>query len=130
LLLPNHTCKFSICIYKNTKLRIYNLYFFIKQEASLLTFHINDDLNNYYLSIPPSNSIYNQIYNQSSTLIDELLIEEKSVDETNPIKSIKSAALNNGFEGSKPAIFLRYKDKSSEYIRIYPGLFKYWSQFD
>jgi hypothetical protein len=91
----------------------------------LRTFHINDDLNKYYISIPPSTSIYNQFYNQSSILIDELFTtDEKSVDETNPVKSIKAAALANSFEPSKPSIFLRYKDQYSESIRIYPGLFK------
>jgi hypothetical protein len=166
----------------------------------LRTFHINDDLSNYYLSIPPppppptpphttsTTAMYTQVYTgPNSSLIDEPYVaEEKWVDDTNPIRSIKTALYNSIGSGSisggcgnmisggggsggggsscttitadgvsstsmnsssvqpqggpnsssnanssmsnnssRPAIFLRYKDRFSEFIRIYPGLFKY-----
>lgn len=56
--------------------------------------------------------------------MDDLQINEKIVVESNPIKTIKSATLNNNFEGTKPSILLRYKDQNTENIRIYPGVIK------
>lgn len=82
-------------------------------EASLRTFHINDDPQNYYVSIPISKS--NALDHSGSW---EDLVEEKIVDESNPIKSIKALA------APKPTILLRYKDNESENIRIYPGVIK------
>jgi hypothetical protein len=61
----------------------------------------------------------------SSSCLDDYQIEELIVDETNPIKSIKSALFNsNNLDGPKPSILLRYKDSESESIRIYPGIIK------
>ena len=58
---------------------------------------------------------------------DEYQIEEKIVEETNPIKTIKSALTNPNFEGTKPSILLSYKDQIAENIRIYPGTIKYFN---
>lgn len=104
-------------------------------EASLRTFHINDDLSKYYLSIPLNSLLNNNnnsisedftstnnnnntnTSNNSNNNQDEIL-----VDESSPIKSIKSIST---FDGSnKFSILLRYKDESNEQIRIYPCVFK------
>lgn len=65
------------------------------------------------------------IQGASNSLVDESQIDEKIVDETNPIKNIKSAVLNSNFEGTKPSILLRFRDEYTENIRIYPGILKY-----
>jgi hypothetical protein len=94
----------------------------------LRTFHINDDLSKYYLSIPlnslvNNNSLSDEIssnnINNSNNNINQ---DEILVDESSPIKSIKSIST---FDGSnKFSILLRYKDESNEQIRIYPCVFK------
>lgn len=95
-------------------------------EASLRTFHINDDPNRYYITVPLSASNLASTYATTpSSNLDDYQIEELIVDETNPIKSIKSALLNsNNLDGPKPSIILRYKDSDNESIRIYPGIIK------
>lgn len=88
--------------------------------ASLRTFHINDDPTKYYISIPILK------LNSSNAYSDEFQIDEILIEEANPIKSIKSSfTVNNYLESTKPYILLRYKDETSENIRIYPGTFKY-----
>jgi len=101
-------------------------------EASLRTFHINDDLSKYYLSIPLNSLVNNNINNNSASeefsstnntnAINSNNQDEILVDESSPIKSIKSIST---FDGSnKFSILLRYKDESNEQIRIYPCVFK------
>jgi hypothetical protein len=55
------------------------------------------------------------ILNESECQIDERLI-----DEQNPIKFIKAFLVSNKMEGTKPSIILRYKDEFFDTIRIYP----------
>lgn len=96
-------------------------------EASLRTFHINDDPNNYYVSIPMSTSSkqMNLSGSYSNSSSEEFQVEEVLVDETNPIKSIKTAAANcSGKTDYRSSILLRYKNNESENIRIYPGVIK------
>ena len=67
----------------------------------------------------------------SSTLSDSgqdqnIQIDEKTVDENNPLKSIKSAASFNSGHGqpydNSRSVLLRYKDEERESIQIYPGM--------
>lgn len=80
------------------------------------TFHINDDPNKYYLSIP--------FIASSNGIMDDLQIDEKIVEDANPIKTIKSSTLSSNFEGTKASILLRYRDQNTENIRVYPGVIK------
>lgn len=94
-------------------------------EASLRTFHINDDTQNYYMSMPISMNKHQQGSNAlaNSGNLEEYQVEEALVDEVNPIKSIKSNCCN--FDNmTKAAIILRYKESESENIRIFPGVIK------
>jgi len=94
-------------------------------EASLRTFHINDDPTRYYITVPLSASNITSSP-ATSNCLDDYQIEELIVDETNPIKSIKSALFNsNNLDGPRPSILLRYKDSENESIRIYPGIIKF-----
>jgi len=127
-------------------------------EVSLRTFHINDDPNNYYLSVPistGSNSINKQANLAcSGSSVEDFKPEEYLIDETCPIKSIRtfiSASYNAAYTNSyicnsngntnnpggnsgtnfggaggsfKLRVLLRYKDNECENIRIYPGSIK------
>lgn len=46
-------------------------------------------------------------------------LEERLVEETNPIKFIKTFLLNNRLENTKPSVMLRYKDELVDTVRIY-----------
>ncbi len=83
------------------------------------TFHINDDPSKYFISIPYLLSSTNQAV-MPSILTEDYQIEERLVDETNPIKFIKAFLVTNKMEGVKPSIVLRYKDEFVDTIRIYP----------
>ncbi len=90
-------------------------------EASLRTFHINDDPNKYFITIPILK------YNSPHNIFDDFQIEECHVDQENPIKSIKAALLTEDDQSKnvpKSSILLRYIDEIDENIRIFPGIFK------
>ena len=86
-------------------------------EASLRTFHINDDPNRYYISIPILK------YNTPNNLFDDVQIDEKNIDEDNPIKSIRSLT-EDDHSNCKPPILLRYIDEIEENIKIFSEIFK------
>lgn len=86
---------------------------------------MNDDSKRYYLTVPLSASNTVCSYSSPSNCLDDYQIEELIVDESNPIKAIKTALFNsNNLDGLKPSIILRYKESESESIRIYPGIIK------
>ncbi|CAF0882276.1 unnamed protein product [Didymodactylos carnosus] len=70
-------------------------------EAALRTFHINDDLNKYCITVP----------------IESDNGKDHSVDENNPLKSIRQ--LN-----SKRHVFIRYRETDNDlhFVRVYPGI--------
>ncbi len=79
-------------------------------EVSLRTFHINDDPNNYYLSVPVSSSSGKQTNLASSgSSAEDYQPEEYLIDETCPIKSIRT--LNSG--GSSAACSPNYSSSNS-----------------
>ena len=89
-------------------------------EASLRTFHINDDPNKYFITIPLLK------YNSPHNIFDDFQIEERHVDDENPIKSIKATMADDDPSNNIPksSILLRYIDEVDENIRIFPGIFK------
>ena len=87
-------------------------------EASLRTFHTNDDPNKYYITIPLFKSSMQQ------NLFEDLQIEERKIDSENPIKYIKKIFNDDEQSQNKIEILLRYIDEVVENIRIFSGLFK------
>ena len=53
---------------------------------------------------------------------DECQIDERLIDEQNPIKFLKAFLVSNKMEGVKPSIILRYKDEFVDALRVYPDL--------
>jgi hypothetical protein len=87
-------------------------------DAALRTFHINDDPNKYFITIPIIK------YTTQQHLFEDTQIEEKNINEDNPIKSIKKIFIDEDQLKNKTAIMLRYIDETDESIRIFSRTFK------